>query len=1662
MATVVNDRDVLIMGTAPRYTPPIDRGMFMTPSSAVFKVAADGLTASPATFTFTAKLLGMSGTVTWSSTGGISLSVSGNTATLDFSSFSAVSGTITATITVEGQSYTATATVSRVADGAAGNDGVKTGVARLYQWASVAPAAPAGTSTFTWATVSNGGYTGADGWSATVPANPGTPGLRLYVASKPVSAAAAATTSPVSYINATVEAWSQNGGNGANGLQSATATVYQWAATIPAGPIGATSYTWATRAFGAAPSGWSLTPGTSPSAGMTLWAASVQFTDSAANSTTVFNWSSASVIAIGYAGTNGGPGQQGASYVTAYCASATGSATSAPAQTTGKTSLPAANSGGITGTWSATVPTLTAGQYLYQSDGIYDPTTDKVTWSTPYWSSLKVATLSAITANLGAINAGSINLGGGTFTVDNDGNLVCRSIKIMNPDGSIMLQAGGQLNPANAAPGTLNSDLTPAINSAAQTAVWSGVSGGGKPQDNATVGANASNFAATLGGDNLMNNSSFEVQSTSDNNRPNGYSAYNNAGVSATYVRVVGRTGGLAYGLRANANGASTFGLVSSNVYIDGTVTGGVQGGWQSGKNYVISFKAKKVNGSGFSHMLLQWNNAPSNTTWVSNPPLMTTWQTYTFRITWGSVVEQYGRIYIDCNDGVVVPNDEIHIDELIVQEGDVYSEWFPSSREAKTAADISSKAAFSPFITYDFSNTSQGWYGENATDVTPNANSITVTAHNSDPMIAVDNLSINGGKYDKIRARIRRINGSGWDGTLFYGNANHGEDGGYFKGIAQDPTMGLAATGWVVVEWDMSMSSNPADWAGATVMHLRLDLGSSASDVFEIDWIAIGRYGVGSDEAMAALSAIADDNTLSRSEKSAAFAAWQAADAEWASLIAQADSLGVSRSAYNTAHQNLSDYLVSIPGDWANTTVDSPINGATWRSKWTACYDEKQKLLNAIAAKAATLANWSGVSGTGKPADNATVSAADAVTALGFNPQFSDWTGTFPAGWTYWSGSYPVRETSNFRTPPYAVKYTVASNTGMYAAVNFVTPLPAGTFLQGSYDINILNNAGGGSPGYLIRLFTNSAFTTFVDTIVPVPNKTVSGWQHVPFTARVASGQVIWGATIYQMAAWSGMPGGLWADGSVCVFDNLAFDFYDSSTDNNVLVPSINSAATTATWSGVSGAGKPEDNATFIPPSKGVALNEDPFIEKPSAWTLGANISIQGGTTVTGAATDKYFYSPASPLDSKVETVKRIAIDPNKTYLLTANLYKDGANDRNTYIYVNFYDNTGAFLGNAGWGGTMSGYVFGAVTITGWARQGGQFGAGTGRAIPAAARTCTVGVWFNYSGGGSTTSAAQAAQDIRLEAVVTSAMLDPSVNASIGDRLSKSAQNILAGGAGISAGSLTWDSNGNRNGGYGVGINKNGIVAYDSGGNPTFTLNGGTGAAMFAGSLSGATGTFAGSLSAATGTFAGSLSAASGSFSGSLSAVTGNFYTLTIASGGYLRSSNFSSGSAGFSFNADGSAELGVLSIRGAPTGPVSNTFNPCTTTETTLVTLASGTGLTGAHKVAITVTGEIHSQSGQPGACIMTLYRGTAAGSETTQVAQWTAYASTPNGSTWNSTTTYVSNTYEFSVAADSNRTGAGVYFKVTAYVGSQGNVTSNSYANVTISTNVKSSTL
>lgn len=71
---------------------------------------------------------------------------------------------------------------------------------------------------------------------------------------------------------------------------------------------------------------------------------------------------------------------------------------------------------------------------------------------------------------------------------------------------------------------------------------------------------------------------------------------------------------------------------------------------------------------------------------------------------------------------------------------------------------------------------------------------------------------------------------------------------------------------------------------------------------------------------------------------------------------------------------------------------------------------------------------------------------------------------------------------------------------------------------------------------------------------------------------------------------------------------------------------------------------------------------------------------------------------------------------------------------------------------------------------------------------------------------------------------------------------------NAVTAPAGFRAGSLTWDINGNRTGGYGVAMTPKGIVAYNAAGTATFALDASTGAATLSGPLS--------AMSATIGTF--------------------------------------------------------------------------------------------------------------------------------------------------------------------------------------------------------------
>jgi hypothetical protein len=115
----------------------------------------------------------------------------------------------------------------------------------------------------------------------------------------------------------------------------------------------------------------------------------------------------------------------------------------------------------------------------------------------------------------------------------------------------------------------------------------------------------------------------------------------------------------------------------------------------------------------------------------------------------------------------------------------------------------------------------------------------LTLTSNGADPQLARFGVSIPGAANTAVRVRFKRNAGSGWDGTIFYGNGGHGFSGSFLKTIAQ-PTYG--ADGFAEAVWDMSaLTAGGSDWTSGTTTQLRIDLGATATDSFDIDWIVVG-----------------------------------------------------------------------------------------------------------------------------------------------------------------------------------------------------------------------------------------------------------------------------------------------------------------------------------------------------------------------------------------------------------------------------------------------------------------------------------------------------------------------------------------------------------------------------------------------------------------------------------------------------------------------------------------------------------------------------------------------------------------------------------------------------------------------------------------------------
>ena len=128
---------------------------------------------------------------------------------------------------------------------------------------------------------------------------------------------------------------------------------------------------------------------------------------------------------------------------------------------------------------------------------------------------------------------------------------------------------------------------------------------------------------------------------------------------------------------------------------------------------------------------------------------------------------------------------------------------------------------------------------------------------------------------------------------------------------------------------------------------------------------------------ANAELANIANDNILSVNEKPTVILDYNNIINEQSGIDAQASAAGFAtacaalKTTYDGTITTLTSYLGGLgPWPWNDLTAghDTNIVGSTFRAFFASVYTARQNLLNQIAASAATLSTWTGITGTGKP----------------------------------------------------------------------------------------------------------------------------------------------------------------------------------------------------------------------------------------------------------------------------------------------------------------------------------------------------------------------------------------------------------------------------------------------------------------------------------------------------------------------------------------------------------------------------------------------------------------------------------------------------------------------------------------------------------------------
>lgn len=249
-------------------------------------------------------------------------------------------------------------------------------------------------------------------------------------------------------------------------------------------------------------------------------------------------------------------------------------------------------------------------------------------------------------------------------------------------------------------------------------------------------------------------------------------------------------------------------------------------------------------------------------------------------------------------------------------------------------------------------------------------------TATAADSYFFTGPINLPGSQIPVISIRARPLSANPtFDGRIYYFTSGHGDSASYY---ARCPRPALTQSQWVILEFDMTkLTQGGNDWVNSTIQKIRVDLPSLAED-WEIDYIDFGSYvpagsaiaGVTATAVAAATATISNivlDTVLSTLEKPQLIMEVARIDASYSAKFAQAATAGVSTTQFKNRYDNLKNYLNTTIPTWNNTSVNTTIVQADFRSFFTLFYAQEEALATALDAKAGLTADWLQITGQGK-----------------------------------------------------------------------------------------------------------------------------------------------------------------------------------------------------------------------------------------------------------------------------------------------------------------------------------------------------------------------------------------------------------------------------------------------------------------------------------------------------------------------------------------------------------------------------------------------------------------------------------------------------------------------------------------------------------------------